>query len=76
MSKLPSITSAQAIAAFGKADFVDVRSKGSHHHLKKEGHPNLLTVPMHNGRDLGKGLLAKLIKDSGLTRDEFIRFLN
>jgi predicted RNA binding protein YcfA (HicA-like mRNA interferase family) len=38
--------------------------RGSHHILRKEG--KTLSVPVHAGRDLGKGLLARLLKEAGL----------
>jgi predicted RNA binding protein YcfA (HicA-like mRNA interferase family) len=38
--------------------------RGSHHILRKEG--KHLAVPVHVGRDLGKGLLARLLREAGL----------
>ncbi len=38
--------------------------RGSHHVLRKDRHQ--LSVPVHAGRDLGKGLLARLLKEAGL----------
>jgi predicted RNA binding protein YcfA (HicA-like mRNA interferase family) len=38
--------------------------RGSHHILWK-GHDKI-SVPVHAGRDLGKGLLARLLKQAGL----------
>ena len=38
--------------------------RGSHHILRKEG--KHVSVPVHAGRDLGKGLLARLLKEAGL----------
>jgi predicted RNA binding protein YcfA (HicA-like mRNA interferase family) len=37
--------------------------RGSHHILRKGG--KLLSVPVHPGRDLGKGLLLRLMKEAG-----------
>ena len=44
----------------------EVRQRGSHHHLKKEGFPYLVTIPVHGNNDLGKGLEKKILKDLGL----------
>jgi len=33
-----------------------------------------LSVPVHKGRDLGVGLLRKLIRKAGLTSEEYIAF--
>jgi predicted RNA binding protein YcfA (HicA-like mRNA interferase family) len=38
--------------------------RGSHHILKKEG--KRLSVPVHGNKDVGKGLLNKLLKEAGL----------
>ena len=38
--------------------------RGSHHILRKGG--KTLSVPVHAGTDLGKGLLGRLLKEAGL----------
>jgi predicted RNA binding protein YcfA (HicA-like mRNA interferase family) len=45
---------------------LDHISKSSHHIYKKVGMP-VLSVPVHAGRTLGKGLQAALMKKAGLT---------
>lgn len=35
----------------------------------------MITVPVHSGKTLGKGLLRKIIRDTDLTVDEFIELL-
>jgi len=75
MPKLPRITARKAVKAFGKAGFEVVRITGSHQILRKEGHPHILTIPDHSGKDLGPGLLKSQIKVAGLTVEEFIRLL-
>lgn len=77
MSKLPSITGKQAIAAFAGDGFVlDRISKSSHHVLKKPGHRFVLSVPVHAGEILKPGTLRGLISASGLTVEQFIELLN
>ena len=57
-----------------KAGFQAIRQKGSHVRLK---HPDgrVVTVPVHPERDIGRGLLRKVIRDAELTRDEFMALL-
>jgi predicted RNA binding protein YcfA (HicA-like mRNA interferase family) len=50
-----------------------VRRHGSHAILDKGR--VILSIPCHAGRTLKKGLLAALLKDAGLTIDEFTGFL-
>lgn len=69
MSELPQISGKKAVKTFGKLGFQQARQSGSHAILKKDGFPLLLTVPLHD--ELKKGTLRRLIRDAGLTIDEF-----
>jgi len=73
--KLPVISGEKAIKAFLNAGFVKVRQRGSHVRLEKiEGNDIIkLTVPLHN--PMKRGTLSRLIKDVGLTIDEFVKLL-
>ncbi len=73
--KLPVVSGEKAIKAFLNAGFVKVRQRGSHVRLEKiEGNDIIkLTVPLHN--PMKKGTLSRLIKDAGLTIDEFVNLL-
>ncbi len=71
--KLPIISGKEAIKAFQKAGWKVARQKGSHVTLVKEDHPMILTIPLH--RELDRGLLRSLIKKSGLSIEEFLRYL-
>lgn len=60
----------QVIRALEKLGFARIRQSGSHaiyHHADGRW----TTVPIHRGRDLGKGVLRKILKDVGLSTDEF-----
>ncbi len=48
-----------------KNGWVHLRTKGSHQTWGKEGYSDV-TVPVHGSKDLGRGLLAALLKQSGL----------
>lgn len=73
--KLPVISGEKAIKAFINAGFVKVRQRGSHVRLEKiEGNDIIkLTVPLHN--PMKKQTISRLIKDAGLTIDEFVNLL-
>lgn len=60
----------EAIQAFGRLGFRKVRQKGSHAILKKDGHRLLLSVPVHD--ELRTGTLHRLIRDAGITDEEFL----
>jgi len=64
----------EVIKILKKAGFIAVRQKGSHVRLEKLGENGLIkvTVPLH--KELKKGTLIKIIKDSGLTQEEFEQY--
>jgi predicted RNA binding protein YcfA (HicA-like mRNA interferase family) len=70
MSRLPRLEGREVIAALRRAGFEVVRIHGSHHRLR---HPDgrATTVPVHAGEPIGPGLLARILRDCGLSRDEF-----
>ncbi|MDI6734631.1 MAG: type II toxin-antitoxin system HicA family toxin [bacterium] len=45
------------------------RQKGSHVMMVKEDYPYTLSIPQH--KELGMGILKKIIKQAGLTVEEF-----
>ena len=72
MPKLPSISGKKAIKAFEKIGYHVVRKRGSHFRLQ---HPDKipLTIPEH--RTISKGLLKRLLRDSELSVEEFVKLL-
>jgi len=74
MPQLPVISGRQARRASEKAGWVFNRQRPSHMILTKVGVPVNLSVPDH--RTLDRGLLRGLIRDAGLTVEEFVRLLN
>lgn len=51
-----------------------MRQKGSHVQMQHED-GRLVTIPVHAGKIIGKGLLHKILRDAELTREEFIALL-
>jgi predicted RNA binding protein YcfA (HicA-like mRNA interferase family) len=48
-----------------------VRRRGSHVFLQHDEKPGTLTVPFHQGRTIGIGLLRAIVRQAGLTVEEF-----
>ena len=71
MPKLPVVSSDEVIKALSKFGFIVSSQRGSHVKLRK-GSLSLI-VPRHN--ELGKGILRKIIKQAGITPDEFLEAL-
>lgn len=36
----------------------------------------VVTVPVHTGKTIGRGLLRKILRDANLTREEFLALLD
>jgi predicted RNA binding protein YcfA (HicA-like mRNA interferase family) len=74
MTKLPrDVSGAEAIRALEKAGYVRHNQQGSHVALKREDPPGRVTVPMH--RTLGVGILRAIIRQAGMSVDEFVKLL-
>jgi predicted RNA binding protein YcfA (HicA-like mRNA interferase family) len=70
--QLPSVTAGQVVRAHQRAGFAIVRTSGSHHRLVHKDEPaRATTVPVHSGRTLKRGTLHGIIKQAGLTVEEF-----
>jgi len=72
MSRFPRLTGAEIIAALAKAG--SIRVKGSHHRLRHSD-GRVTTVPVHGAEIIGPGLLAKILRDCDLSREEFEKLL-
>lgn len=73
MSKLPVISGAECVKALEKAGFAVYRQRGSHIVLVRQTPPAQTTVPNH--KELDRGTLRAIIRQTGLTVDEFIALL-
>lgn len=74
MTRLPSCTAAQVIHALRRAGWQLKRTVGSHQSFKHPNRSGLVVVPFHRG-DLKRGTLHEIIRQTGLTTDEFIKLL-
>ncbi len=71
MPKLPVISGAEATRAFSLLGFAVVRQRGSHVVLRRDS--SGCVVPNH--RELKTGTLAGILKQAGVSADEFIAAL-
>ncbi len=73
MPRLPAVDWRDAVRVFQKAGWQYDRTRGSHYIMVKPGEPGLLSIPMHN--PVKRGTLRKLIREAGLTPDQFLALL-
>lgn len=72
MQKLPHLSGVEVIKVLSKIGFVIKRQKGSHVILVKITLDGQKGVVVPNHSEIDKGTLLSIIRQAGLTRDEFI----
>lgn len=72
--KLPLLTAKELIKVLNKFGFHVIRQKGSHIYLKH--HDSRCTVvPLHAGKEIGRGLLKRILNEIEISREEFLKKL-
>lgn len=74
MGKLGTISGKDAVKAFDRGGWIKIGQVGSHLIMSK---PNIrvnLSIPQH--KELAPGTLRALIRNAGMSVDEFLEFLN
>jgi predicted RNA binding protein YcfA (HicA-like mRNA interferase family) len=64
----------RVVKAFERAGWTNEGQRGSHVKLTREGNPNILSIPMHKGKTVKKGLLINQIKKAEMTVEEFLKY--
>jgi len=71
--KLPIVSGEQVIKLLQKEGFSVTRQKGSHISLHKQlEDESIILVVVPKKREIKKGTLLSIIKQSGMSREEFI----
>jgi len=74
MPGLPVCTPTEVERALLRAGFFLHHSRGSHRYYRHPSTGRIAVVPFH-ARDLKRGTLHGILKQAGLTREEFLRLL-
>ncbi|MCD6478537.1 MAG: type II toxin-antitoxin system HicA family toxin [Candidatus Diapherotrites archaeon] len=74
MPKIPPLSGLRLIKILEKVGFHRVRQKGSHVILINKKRVKIV-VPMHPNKKVKPSLVRVIIKQAGLTREEFFRLL-
>jgi predicted RNA binding protein YcfA (HicA-like mRNA interferase family) len=75
LSRLHPVQACQVVRFLESLGFVQVRQKGSHRFFRHQD-GRTATVPEHKGEDLGRGILAKILRDAGVKPAEFLAWLS
>lgn len=74
MSGLPALTGTRLVKSLQRLGFRVIRTRGSHCFLR-HADGRRTVVPVHRGETIGRGLLAKVLRDCDLTQDDLRRTL-
>ena len=73
--KLPILSGREVIKILSKQGFKTARQKGSHIILVKESDKGKKAVVVPNHQEIDRGTLLEIIRQAGLSKDEFLRLL-
>jgi predicted RNA binding protein YcfA (HicA-like mRNA interferase family) len=75
LTRLHPVRAREVIRFLHSLGFRQVRQKGSHKFFR---HPDgrAVTVPDHRGEDLGRGILAKILRDAENRPEDFLHWLS
>jgi predicted RNA binding protein YcfA (HicA-like mRNA interferase family) len=71
MPRRPVLKPREVVRALERLGFVEVRQRGAHRQFRHSDGRGT-TVPFHSGRDIAPLLLRQIIKDIGVTQEEFL----
>lgn len=74
MTKLPLISGRECAQALARIGFSLARQRGSHMILYRDNPPTTVVVPDH--KELDRGTLRAIIRNAGLTVEEFDELLS
>jgi len=68
------VSGQELVRALEKFGWYVERVKGSHHIMRHQNHPRTaLSVPVHANRTLPAGTQVSILRDAGISADEFNR---
>ena len=72
--KLPMVSGDTMCKVVSKLGFVKVHQKGSHT-IWKHDDGRITTILLHKGKELGRGLIRKILDDIDMAVEEFTKML-
>jgi predicted RNA binding protein YcfA (HicA-like mRNA interferase family) len=75
MAKFANLKPREVVRALERAGFHIHETTGSHVQLKYPDKPGRVTVPYHTRFDLPKHIIKSILRQAGLTNEEFFELL-
>jgi predicted RNA binding protein YcfA (HicA-like mRNA interferase family) len=73
MPRMPQVTARELVRFLKSQGFAEDRQSGAHLTLWHEVRQVSVTVPMHTGTDIGRGLAVRILKAAGFSVDDYLR---
>jgi predicted RNA binding protein YcfA (HicA-like mRNA interferase family) len=70
MPRAPRVTGPELIAALCRLGCEEISQTGSHIHLRRPATNQVITIPNHGRKVLGVGLLAAILRQASVSRDD------
>ena len=72
MARMPQVTARKLVRFLKSQGFAEQRQSGSHLTLFHAGRGVSVTVPVHTGLDIGRGLAVRILHDAGFSVDDYL----
>jgi predicted RNA binding protein YcfA (HicA-like mRNA interferase family) len=73
MGRMPQVTAHDLIRFLKSHGFTKDRQSGSHLTLRHSERNVSVTIPVHTGCDVGRGLAVRILKDAGFSVEDYLR---
>ncbi len=75
MPKLPIVSGKDVVKALSRIGFQHIRTRGSHAILSKFTEKGKVTLPVPLHKELAKGTLLSIMKQSGISLEDLLNLL-
>jgi predicted RNA binding protein YcfA (HicA-like mRNA interferase family) len=75
LTRLHPVRARDVILFLASLGFAQIRQKGSHKFFRHSD-GRTATIPDHRGEDLGRGILAKVLRDAETRIEDFLSWLS
>ena len=72
MGRMPQVSARELVRFLKSQGFAEQRQSGSHLTLVHAGRRLSITVPVHTGADIGRGLALRILRDAGFAVDDYL----
>ena len=73
MARMPQVSARELVRFLKSQGFAEDRQSGAHLTLRHATRRVTVTVPVHTGTDVGRGLAVRILKDAGFSVDDHLR---